>query len=102
MKITLYSLSGCTTCESLKSQLRKLSLTFTDIECNGDVPICDKVETITNCEIYPIIDISRNDHENILLCIAKDIDQLKNNHKYNNYTIIYVHSIVIMLDIVKK
>jgi len=102
MKIILYSLDGCALCESLRNKLKERSLTFTDIKCNGDISICDTLESITACEMYPMIKIETTALENLIMCIAKDHNQLGKNFKYKNNTIYYVHSINNMLDAIKK
>lgn len=102
MKITIYSLDGCSSCESLRSKLKESFIAFTDIKCNGDVSICDKIESITNCETYPIIKIEKDYSESLILCIAKDQNQLGSTQRHKNNVIFYVHSINNMLDAIKK
>ena len=102
MKIIIYSVDGCAVCESLRNKLKELSLTFTDIKCNGNISICDTIESMTGCEMYPMIKIETAALENLVMCIAKDHNQLGKNFKYQNSIVYYVHSINNMLDAIKK
>ena len=102
MKITIYSLEGCPSCESLKSKLNEKFIQFTNIECNKHESACDSIEEITNCETYPIIKVEHQFGQELLICIAKDSNQLASDVNYSNGKIFYIHSIDNMLDAINK
>jgi glutaredoxin len=102
MKITIYSLEGCPSCESLKNKLNERSIPFIDVKCNEHESMCDTVEGITNCEIYPIIKVGLEYGQELFVCIAKDHNQLGNTVNYNNSKIFYIHSIDNMIDAINK
>ena len=102
MKITVYSLEGCSFCESLKSKLKELHISFTDIKCDQHESLCDTIENITNCETYPIIKIGYEYGKDLLLCVANNHNQLGRIDNFDNGKIMYLYSIDNMIDAINK
>lgn len=102
-KITIYTLEGCSFCEKLQKELEGLRISFTNINCTKDTNICDKLESTTNCNLYPACIIQSFPSKKIIVSLAKESNQLNQIKTINSETIItYVHSIDNMLTIIKN
>jgi glutaredoxin len=102
-KIVLYTLQGCTICDKLKKELSHIKIAYKEISCSLETDIRDKLENMTNCNLYPMCMIESYPNKKILMCIAKDINQLNSIKTLNGNNILtYVHSIDNMLTVIKN
>lgn len=102
-KITIYTLQGCSVCDRLKNELLHSFIKYNEVSCTTDQPTCDKLENIVKCNIYPMCIIESYPNKKIMICFAKDSDQLNQIKNINSSTILtYVHSIDNMLTIIKN
>lgn len=102
-KITIYTLQGCSVCDRLKNELTHSYIKYNEVSCTTEQSTCDKLENVAKCNIYPMCIIESYPNKRILICFAKEADQLNQIKNLNSTTIItYVHSIDNMLTIIKN
>jgi glutaredoxin-related protein len=56
-KLYLYGIQTCKKCLSLIEELDKLGVKYEKIWCENSPAKCDHVEKITDCYMYPMLDI---------------------------------------------
>jgi glutaredoxin len=54
-KMEIFTLSGCEYCESLERGLRELNIPYNNNIITNNDPLADKLESIYQCESYPMI-----------------------------------------------
>lgn len=59
-KITIFTLTGCDKCASLKSKLNENSIAYKEISCEECPECCDSVEDTLNITRYPIAKMEVN------------------------------------------
>jgi glutaredoxin len=59
-KIIVFTLDGCHHCATLKEELNRLSIPFTEIEVNHNPTIWDQVVKQTNNEYLPTVFIQKD------------------------------------------
>jgi glutaredoxin len=60
-QIFVFSLNGCGHCKTLKEELKKLEIPFTDLEINSHREIWDQVVKQTGLNILPTVFIKKGD-----------------------------------------
>lgn len=99
----IYTLKGCDKCDNLKKNLRDAKIMFINVDCSGNNFNCDKLESNTGCDMYPMVAIKTSENRNIIICLAKESSQLQNPQILPDSSFaIFTHSINTMLDIIKK
>lgn len=53
-KVVLATLTGCSSCEKLKSTLFQNNIKFVEVPCDKDPGMCDQLEKITGQSRYPM------------------------------------------------
>jgi len=53
--IKLLVLEGCNKCQKLKDALTQNNIKYSTIVCMDDTSICDEVEDLTGCYVYPMV-----------------------------------------------
>jgi hypothetical protein len=101
-KIIIHTLKDCIVCQSFKEKLIANNIQFEELCCDGDSYICDKFETISKCELYPITRIQFPNNEAVLLCVSKEHSQINTTITLNNIVVFYVYSINNMIDLIKN
>jgi arsenate reductase-like glutaredoxin family protein len=102
-KITIYTLQGCSVCDRLKNELNHSFIKYKEVSYATDQLACEKLENATKSNIYPMCIIESFPNRKILICFAKESNQLNQIKNLNSTTILtYVHSIDNMLTIIKN
>lgn len=115
-KLTLYTLSTCKKCQSLKEVLTNESIHFDEVLCDEDRNgvKCDNIEFEVDCNFYPMAVITKKIEKDkggyfvyvdellvIHFCTKYD-DLMVRRRIKSEYYAICVHNTADMLDLIKK
>ena len=100
-KIKVYVLQGCNKCAFFKKELATRGLSYKEISCETDPTECDKIEAVTNTDSYPMV-IIENINSVKVLYIADNYKDLGTRQIESGTTVIGLHSIDNMLDLINK
>lgn len=101
-KIKIYTLSDCGVCKNYKSMLSNERIQFSEYVCDSDDKHCDALESLCNCEIYPITKYTQS-YINMYLVITRDITKRNTNIKIDDSTYIYyLDSINNVVNVIKN
>jgi glutaredoxin len=102
MKLTIYTLEGCSQCDKFKIGLKQSNIPFADVVCEKQNTKCDELENITNCDLYPMCIVDSNGKK-IIVCLTHDIEKLSNIKSINSScAVVYTHSIDNMIHLIKN
>jgi glutaredoxin len=62
--IVIFTLNGCSHCQSLKQKLKEISIDFTEIEVNANEDIWKQVVNQTGEDVLPTVFIKKENDEN--------------------------------------
>lgn len=101
-KLSIFTLEGCSQCAKLKQELLINNILYVEVNCTKENEICDNLENLINCDIYPlcVLDYTTN---KLILCLTNDFDKINTTSKItDSKSIIYLHSINNMITIIKN
>lgn len=101
--IVIYTLEGCNICNKLKTELSKLSIDYIEVSCTQEVVNCERLERDVDCNLYPMCMIVSKSKQKLMICIAKESNQLNSIKTLAPDTVLtYVYSIDNMLNVIKN
>tara|TARA_Y100001938_G_scaffold146146_1_gene224402 strand:- start:762 stop:1094 length:333 start_codon:yes stop_codon:yes gene_type:complete len=81
--ITLYTLTHCTYCITLKKALNHLKIPFNEIDVDENEYMGDWIERNLKTESYPVIHFTKRPEEGFYILPSSDLDKLGGNRIFN-------------------
>lgn len=95
--IKIYVLDGCDKCKKLKLTLDSLNIKYNCVTCEQDPDACDKIEEVTEVDMYPIVDLGKT-----ILYIAEKYNDIGKKKEVNGHNTIGFYSIDNIIEFIKK
>ena len=80
---TLYTLTHCAYCKTLKTELSNLKIPFKEIDVDENEYMGDWIERNLKTESYPVIHFTKRPGEDLYILPSSDLDKLGGNRIFN-------------------